>query len=346
MLLANELTRTGTPVHLLLSRRDGALLADLRPEVAVSDLGGRRAASSIVSIFEMIKGARAVYSGTNARNLAVLSAAAVRASAPPILISEHTSPEVYLATAKWPALRRLAMRRLYPRAARLVAPTPGLGEAWLTQLSLSGPPVAVLPNPILTADDIALSARIAAGSGPDRDPDLVVSIGRLHSAKGPDILLDAFAVALGRRPSLRLDLWGEGAEEPALRAQAERLGIAENVRFRGLTSQSVTEIAGAGLFALASRREGFGNVVVEALAAGTPVVATDCDGPRRLLDGLGPAGRIVPRENPDALGLAIAEQAGQAEALAEARQAGPARAERYSVAAAAEAFRALIDEVS
>jgi glycosyltransferase involved in cell wall biosynthesis len=137
------------------------------------------------------------------------------------------------------------------------------------------------------------------------DPPLIGSLGRLHAEKGFDLLLDAAARLRGAGRAFRLVLAGDGPAAPGLKARAVQLGLSEVVRFPGWTSPPGPFLAGLDLFVCASRTESFGLVVVEALASGTPVVATDIEGPRDIL-GRGRYGRLVATESVQALADGIA----------------------------------------
>ena len=137
----------------------------------------------------------------------------------------------------------------------------------------------------------------------------VFAIGRLVPQKGFDVLLDAFA-RLCQSPDFdhRLLLAGDGPERTALEARAAALGLAERVSFLGATDRPLTAslFRGAAVFVLPSRHEPFGIVVLEALAAGTPVVATDVGGVSEFLP-VGSHARLV--EPGDAASLAAAIRA-------------------------------------
>ncbi|MCE8520992.1 glycosyltransferase [Ruegeria pomeroyi] len=327
-------------IRLILGNRTGELLDQIPDTVEIVDLGGQRAMTSLWALRAALAGMDAVYSGTNARNIAALMAARLLPAhqRPAVIISEHSSPAAYLATARHPGMRRWLMRRLYPLADLLVAPTEGLGADWLAALELDRPAVATLPNPVLSPEALALSTQVVQGDGPPRDLAQVLAVGRLHPAKGHADLIRAFAHALRTRPELRLTILGEGEARPELEALIAAMDLQDRVTLPGYSPDVARHMAGAGLFVLPSHREGFGNVVVEALAQGTPVLATDCDGPRRLLGQAGAAGRIVPIGDTDAMALGIAEMAGQDEALGAALAAAPAQAGLYAHAAAARIF--------
>jgi glycosyltransferase involved in cell wall biosynthesis len=346
--LLNALEGRRFRCRLILGRREGALLPELRPEIAVTDLGGARAMTSVPRLARLLgRDCDVVYSATNARNVATLAALRLLPAArrPRVIVSEHTTPDDYLAAARRPALRRAAMRLLYPRADALAAPAEGLAERWLAAAGTDRPRPVTLPNPIMTEAGLALAGRVERGEGPPRDPALVVAAGRLAPVKGFDLLLEAFARAAARRPELRLEIYGEGEARAALEAQAEALALQGRVRLRGYAVSLPEALAGAGLMVVPSRREGFGNVVVEALAAGTPVLATDCAGPAALLAETPGAGRLVPLEDPGALAEAMVQMAGAPAPLAAAARHGPALARRFGTEAAAARFADLAESL-
>jgi glycosyltransferase involved in cell wall biosynthesis len=166
-------------------------------------------------------------------------------------------------------------------------------------------------------------------------PARIGSIGRLHANKGCDVLLDAAAILRGAGRAFELTIAGAGPDAAALRAQAERLGVAGQVRFPGWVDPEAA-LAGMDIFISASRVEPFGLVLIEAMAAGAPVVATDIDGPRDILQR-GDLGVLTPAGDPKALALAIESVLGDpAAALARAGRAQAAALSRHGMAAGAE----------
>jgi glycosyltransferase involved in cell wall biosynthesis len=116
------------------------------------------------------------------------------------------------------------------------------------------------------------------------EPPVVLSAGRLEPAKDFSTLVRAFAI-VRERTEARLMILGEGAQRDALEGFAEALGIRENVTFPGFLANPYAYMARSNVFVLSSRWEGFGMVIVEAMACGTPIVATDCcNGPSEILE--------------------------------------------------------------
>ena len=129
----------------------------------------------------------------------------------------------------------------------------------------------------------------------------VVAAGRLVRQKGFDVLIRAHALLRQRGLEHQLVILGEGELRGSLETLAADLGVSSSVHLPGHQVNPYPLMQHAAVFALSSRWEGFGGVVVEAMACGTPVVAADCpSGPAEILDG-GRYGLLVPPNDPQAL---------------------------------------------
>ncbi len=138
-------------------------------------------------------------------------------------------------------------------------------------------------------------------------PPVVLAAGRLVPEKGFARLIDAFAKL--PKGTARLVIVGDGPEADALRRQSETLGLADRVELVGYVADIRPWLDTARLFVLASDFEGYPAVLVEALAAGRPVVATDCTPATRLLDA--PAGMVVPLNDSEALARGMSSMLAQ-----------------------------------
>ena len=178
-------------------------------------------------------------------------------------------------------------------------------------------------------------APLKAGPGPESHdgPPVIGSIGRLHRNKGYDVLLNAAAILKESGTAFHLTLAGDGPERAALEALTASLGLGDLVTFPGWMESPVEVLKTLDLFVLSSRIEPFGLVVIEAMAYGTPVVATDIDGPRDILDG-GRLGRLAPKDDPQALAAAIAAALADPGGVGQMAKLAQASAlERYSLKA-------------
>jgi glycosyltransferase involved in cell wall biosynthesis len=158
---------------------------------------------------------------------------------------------------------------------------------------------------------------------------VIVACGRLTEQKDYPTLLRAFAT-LRTGLKAKLIVCGDGPLRDQLTSLASALGLADSVDFIGFVKNPFAFLSRAGLFVLSSRWEGFANVVAEALACGTPVVATDCpSGPAEILDG-GKFGLVVPPEDPDKLAAAMRAVLSDAALAAELRSGAQDRARSFS----------------
>lgn len=211
--------------------------------------------------------------------------------------------------ARWKRLVYLGVERaLAHRTRRIIAVSPEEARA-AAGVGLGGHRIALVPNGVGPADVApradARRAIGAAGGGTVAADDVVVGfVGRLVEQKAPDVLLRAFAAAAAAAPRVRLAMVGDGPLGPGLRALADDLNIAGRVAWLG--ERDAREVMGGfDLFALASRKEGLPYVVLEAMAAGLPVVATASAGVEILIDP-GVNGMVVRRDDAAGFGAALA----------------------------------------
>ncbi len=179
----------------------------------------------------------------------------------------------------------------YPRLDGLVVLTEGDARQYRTLLGDTCR-VDVVPN--------ALPHGIRVRRSPLTEP-VAVSAGSLIPRKGFDLLVDAWRQVAEAQPHWRLRIYGVGEQAEALTARISEAGLTGVVSLEGFESDLASRFDEASLFVLPSRREGMPMVLLEAMAAGLPVVAADCPtGPAEVLDG-GRYGVLVPAGSADAL---------------------------------------------
>lgn len=309
--LVNGLHGGGDELHLIsLTASDPALEAELehRGEVRVHALGAGRSASPwtwlrLALLLRRLRPDVVVGWSTYANLVAVLAAPRCR-----LILSQRASLRRMFGRRapgnpfrKWAT--RAAIRCLYRRA-QVVTANSQRNLASLRRYIGPGPDYRWLPN-VLEGDRIARLALeppppgLPAGEGPR-----LLALGRLDPQKGFDLLLTAFQAVRSQEP-WHLVIAGDGPEGPALRGQAEALGIASQVTWLGRVANPFPLYRWADLVLVPSRFEGFPNVPLEAMALGRAVICADCEtGPRELTEG-GTVGRLVPVEDPAALAEAI-----------------------------------------
>jgi glycosyltransferase involved in cell wall biosynthesis len=188
----------------------------------------------------------------------------------------------------------LVCRWFLHRADAVVAVSQGVADDLARHAPKIHNRLKVIYNPIITEGILAQARQpVAHPWFQSGQPPVILGVGRLVPQKDFATLLRAFA-RVRRQRAARLVILGDGPERPHLNQLATELGTEKDVSLAGYEQNPYKYMSKASVFVLSSAWEGFGNVLVEALAAGAPVVATDCpDGPREILSSAG-QGRLAP----------------------------------------------------
>jgi glycosyltransferase involved in cell wall biosynthesis len=196
-----------------------------------------------------------------------------------VLVRQNTTVSSQLADAELPRYTRLLYRLLYRQADRVICQSRAMASDLTSALDLGPEHVAVLPNPIDLAG-IQEGMRQAqqsparwSGPGPH-----LLTVGRLSHEKGFDLLQLALARVRLFFPHADLLIAGAGAEEESLKTQRHVLNLDRAVQFAGHLQNPYVCFRGATLFVLSSRHEGMPNALLEAAAAGLPIVALPASG--------------------------------------------------------------------
>ena len=266
--------------------------------------------------------------------LAVVRSAAAKAatlSRLPLVIAYHGFEEYKLggagplAYSGMPVLKRIADR--------VVCVSDALSRTMIERWGAPAGRTVTLHNPVVLPEP----------TGPVRPaalrPKLVAAVGRLSPEKGIGDLIDAFALVADR--DSRLVIAGDGPEAEALKARAGHHGLTARVHFAGWVDDPLAVFRDARVAVIPSRTEAFSLATVEALAAGAAVVATDCGGPREILED-GRHGRLVPVGDVPSLAAAIAASLANPGDDGERR----ARAACFSVERRLDAWEAMLREVA
>jgi glycosyltransferase involved in cell wall biosynthesis len=203
-------------------------------------------------------------------------------------------------------IKRVHARRRYQVMDRLIAVSGQVRRDLQTQLLLDPSKITVIPNGIDVAEVERLGREPMNHEWFDAgQPPVIVGSGRLTHQKGFDVLLRAFSRARARSP-MRLIILGKGPEQGRLQALAEHLGIDSDIQLKGHVDNPLPYLRRAAVFVLPSRWEGLSNALLEALASGTPMVATRCTGSTELLDN-GRYGSLVNVGDVEALAESIVD---------------------------------------
>ena len=197
-----------------------------------------------------------------------------------ILARQNGTVSSALSFGGLPWYTRLLYRLLYRRANWVICQTQSMAADLAEQLGLPEERLAVLPNPV-DVNEIRNSTRLnpapPTGFNPGPGPHLL-AVGRLAQEKGFDLLLRAFVAVRRQFAEASLLIAGSGSEEAALKAECRALELDRAVRFAGQLADPWPYFQAATLFVLPSRHEGLPNALLEAAAAGLPIVALPASG--------------------------------------------------------------------
>jgi len=302
--LLNNLDRRIFKPYLILFKCEGHYLQDILNDVEMIQLksnGGIfdtfKLSNELCSIIKQ-HGLDIINSHMTNNNLSLLRASFFFSkNITSIIITEHSNFSKKLSPILYRRIIHLfQVKKLYKNT-NIVCVSKGVKNDLIQTLSLSPINIDVVYNPVdfnkvskLSFVDPVFIKKIDGGLN-------IVAVGRLEYVKGFDILIKAFRKVNQIIPNTRLYIIGDGSCKSELIELRNKLGLKDFIVFTGFTENPWAEIRAADLFVLSSRWEGFGNVIIEAMACETAVVSTNCDfGPSEIIkDKFN--GRLVANEN-------------------------------------------------
>ena len=295
--LLRHLDRRRFAPALAVLRREGPYAADVPADVPVHVVPARRLATSLPELARLFARARPdVVFSAGASNIIVSLAHLAARSRARLVLSERSALRRSDRSRARIAVELPAKRITYRRADLVTAVSEGVARDLAAALELPPARICVVHNPMVGDELAALSGEpvehpwLAARA----EEPVLLACGRLVEIKDYPTLLEAFARIRAARPA-RLLVLGEGPLRGELTARAARLGLGESVAFLGFDKNPFRYMARARVLLHASRAEGLPGVLIQAMACGTPVVATDCDfGPREVISEPGRNGFLVP----------------------------------------------------
>jgi glycosyltransferase involved in cell wall biosynthesis len=306
--LAEGLSQSGLQVDLVLVQAVGEYLDVIPPHVRLVTLDCPRLISAVPALRRYLQQQRpkAVISALEDTNIIAVLAKVWARVPTRLIVTVHNQLSQEVKHAK--SLKRrwvpFLLRWIYPGADAVVGVSQGV-VADLSQFGIADRLTQTIYNPIITPSFLARSAiPLDHPWFAPQQPPVILGVGRLTEQKDFVTLIRAFAQVRQTR-SAHLMILGEGPERPALEALIAELGLGDVVRLPGFVPNPYDYMAAADLVALSSAWEGFGNVLVEAMAMGTPVVSTNCDsGPAEILAD-GQYGQLVPVGDAPAMAQAM-----------------------------------------
>lgn len=333
----------GKKIDVVIAGSRGRPLAPLHPSARLFDLGAGRVITSVIPLARYLRRANppVLISARSIANCTAVWAKRISRSSTKIILSERTSLSTEIAKdGSWqfqilPFLIGLS----HSHADSIVAVSSGVADDISKYTKFPRNEIHTIYNPIINGQTLLKSKE--ALNHPwfkTGQPPVIIGAGRLSKQKDFSTLIRAFAV-LRKRREARIMIIGEGSDRSQLEGLVQELGIKADVSMPGFVDNPYPYMKAASLFVLSSAWEGFGNVLVEAMACGTSVVSTDCpSGPSEILEN-GKWGLLVPVGNSEAMADAMER------ALTHCGPNVTERANYFTVGRASDAYLELIDQL-
>src|SRR5579862_1413243 len=313
--LARGFLEHGLAVDMVQATGEGGFRDQVPSGVRLIDLNASRALTSVGPLVRYLKRERpdAMICGAIQTNIAAVWAKRLARVPTRLILTEHNV--ISAITTNAPMLRTRVtpffVRRFYPWADELVAVSQGAGKDLASLINVPPDRIRVIYNPIIGQEFWKRAAEPLADKtfSADSRP-AILAVGRLHYHKDYPTLLRAMAI-VRRTTNARRVFLGEGEERPNLVPLVQQLHLESCVSFLGEVANPLPYMKAAAVLALSSIVEALPTVLIEALAVGLPIVATDCPtGPREILCD-GAYGNLVPVGDYAALAEALLQVLGQ-----------------------------------
>ncbi len=299
--LSNHYARSGHIVTLVVAKCVGPYMEQVDPAVKVLDLRASRVRYALWRLFGVLRSERSDVVLSVIRDTNIIAGLAgiflpaqrlvFREANTMDLVSQMRFPKKWL----WLLLLRVA----YLRANKIIANSDGTRADLISHGVVKRSKIVVYGNPVLPANFEELVA--APATHPwikDKNIKVLLNVGRLHKQKNQKMLISAFSEVLKEFSDVRLLIVGEGEERENLIKFCEEKQLDGYIEIIDFQLNPYPFYKGSDLFVLTSSWEGFGNVLVEAMACGVPVISTDCPGgPKSILEN-GKLGKLVPVDDP------------------------------------------------
>ncbi len=303
--LLSRLDRNVFSISLIVRKAEGSALPAVPEHVEIIDLNAKRYFQALPRLASVLKARRPdlVWSVMYFNNIVTAAARAMAGIEFKLIFSEHihlTEEFRRIGGGKAFFLKAL-MRQLYRKADLLVGVSQGVAGNLADELNLPPVKIRAIYNGV-DLDNVRVEAKKNTPEVQWDDIPTFVAVGRLHEQKDYPTLIKA--VVRVRKP-VRVLILGEGQIKDELTALCQKMGVCDQIKFLGYQENPFRFMARAKALVLSSRFEGFGRVLVEAMACGRPVISTNCpEGPGEIVNH-GKNGLLVPVGDSSALAEAI-----------------------------------------
>jgi len=332
--LLRGMNRQQFKVTVALFEQNGSFLPQLPDDVQVFNLQGasRHDFRLVWRLARLLhsESPNIVFSVLRYANLVTLLAHRLANSQARVIVNEQNLPSAEFALFGGTQVKGWFLRRLYPWADLVTTISQGIARELTLHYGVSKHKVRVIPNPVDVSRIRAMGLVKPEHPWFQLGLPVLVSAGRLHPQKGFAYLIRAFAI-VRHALACKLIILGEGPQRRVLELLIAELGLSNDVALPGFQDNPYNYMYNSTVFVLSSVYEGFGNVLVEALALGVPVISTRCPvGPEEIItDGL--TGVLVPPADEYALAQAILRVLKDGELRYKLSANGPGRAADFAI---------------
>lgn len=309
--LVKEWVRQGIEIDLVVSRLHGPLSNLIPAEASVFELAGSQPYLFPIGLFRYLRARKPTHilSSANDLNAITLFIAGLLRLRVPIVISVHNHLSSELQLAKGGDLVKLRivvwlLKHMIHRSGAVIAVSQGVADDLAHHFPLKPGQLHVVYNPVISPETYRQIAIPLLNCPVPQGTPWILYVGRLTQAKGVHLLINAFQ-KISQSANAHLVLMGTGPLQDDIEKQIARIGLTPRIHLVGFQVNPLPWMQKADVVVLPSRHEGLGNVLIEAMACGTQVVATDCpSGPSEILAG-GKFGQLVPVDDCEKLSKAL-----------------------------------------
>lgn len=309
LMFCTEASRQGVRVELVLSKGGGQLEGLVPPEISMVELGCSRTRHAILKLARHLRATRPDALFTTVRNINIIGICAAKLSCRniPVVVRESSTPLSSPKKSLVDAISNQLVPLTYSRARGIIAVSDGVARELRSMSRLLREQVKVIPTPTISSDMLAQAeAPIDHPWFTEPKAPVIVCAARIEPYKGYETLISAFH-QLRQTTEVKLVVLGSGSCQNDIMRRVADLNLAQDIDFLGFVTNPFPYMKRAHALTLASEYEGLPNVLIQALAFGTPVVSTDCrSGPAEILCH-GKYGHLVPVGDASALAQALSE---------------------------------------
>ena len=287
--LANEFVKCGKSVEIITISNDGPLKVNVSKKVKIISFNKSRAIYALPNLITYLRSEKpsAILTVMDHINIIGILGNLLSQSNTKICISIHTN--LHYEFIKNSSAKKKAMlffiKSLYQKAHKIISVSKSGAKDISMIANIPIDKIDVIYNPILSDDFFKISNKKVEDKWINTVKlPLVISAGRLSEEKDFITLIRAFKLVLNEI-DCRLMIFGEGDQKSKLECEIKKLGLCSKIKLKGFVDNLPAYINHSDLFVMTSKVEGFGNVLVEAMALNVPIVSTDCPtGPREILE--------------------------------------------------------------